>query len=95
MGELLVEINGRTAIHNGYFAYEGCHKMYILEDEEDIKQATEFQYSVLPMEDLEETYKNSCPLRFISNWKLTERYVPQFYENEMLRDVTFNYVQSA
>lgn len=31
--------------------------------------------------DLEDIYNNSCPLRFISNWKLDKKYVKQFEEN--------------
>ena len=86
--EDIIEINNRTVIHNGYFAYDNCHKIYILEDDTDIMQARELGYSILPITLLETTYNNSCSLRFISNWKLSERYVEQFAES-----VIFNIVE--
>lgn len=89
MAEQIIEINGRTVIHNGYFAYEGCHKIYVLEDNEDVTQAKETGYNILPIRQLELTYHNSCPLKFIYNWKLTEHYVRQFEQAE------FNYVYSC
>ena len=59
------------------FAYDGCHKIYLLEDEEDLKHANEIGYTILPITKLKETYENSCSLRFINNWKLTKVYAKQ------------------
>ena len=61
-----------------YFAYDDCHKIYIIEDKEDLKEAKEIGYTILPIEEIEKTYKNSCELRFINNWKLTKTFVKQF-----------------
>lgn len=59
------------------FAYDDCHKMYIIEDEQDLKEAKESGYTILPIKELENTYNHSCPLRFISNWKLTISFIEQ------------------
>lgn len=62
------------------FAYDGCHKIYIIEDREDEQKAIDCEYEILPISDLINTYLNSCELRFIRNWKLDKLYVGQ-YEN--------------
>jgi len=75
-----MKINGKEVLGKS-FAYDGCHKIYILEDEEDEEQALEYEYNIYHIDEIEDTYENSCPLRFISNWKLNKRYVEQFEEN--------------
>lgn len=77
--ELILEINGKTVIGNK-FAYEGCHKIYICENENDILEAMNIGYKIFDIEYIEEVYNNSCSLRFINNWKLTEVYAEQFEE---------------
>ena len=62
------------------FVYDGCHKIYILEDMNDYKKVCKVWGEGEPiysLEDLEDCYNNSCPLRFISNWKLDVYYVKQ------------------
>lgn len=62
------------------FAFDGCHKIYIIEDEEDFKTVEDRGYTkddILPMNKLLETFENSCPLRFISNVKLTKQFIKQ------------------
>lgn len=71
------------------FAYDGCHKIYIIEDDNDIKEAQELEYDLLPISELENTYNTSCPLKFISSWKLNKRYVKQGEDN-----VVFSYKKS-
>lgn len=70
-------ING-ILVKGDFFAYDGCHKMYLLEDDIDSKEAKEYGYKIIPINLLKETYDSSCPLRFINNWKLTKTYVGQF-----------------
>ena len=60
------------------FAYDGCHKIYLLEDEADKEMAIGCEYDIIPIEHLEETYDKSCELRFIYNWKLNKKFVRQF-----------------
>lgn len=83
----ILEINGRTVIGDT-FAYDGCHKIYILEDKEDTKEAIGLGYKICLLETLEDTYNNSCSLRFINNWKLTDVYVHQF------ENADFNWVSN-
>lgn len=72
-----MKING-IEINSELFAYDTCHKIYIIEDEDDKEQAIEYGYEILNTRVLEETYNNSCDLKFISNWKLNIQYVKQF-----------------
>ena len=58
-------------------AYDGCHKIYICKDEADIKEATEIGYKIHEISELENLYNSSCPLVFISDWKLLDDYIPQ------------------
>ena len=65
-------------------AFDDCHKIYIIEDEEDEEQARSYDYDIYDISMLEEIWNKSCGLRFISNWKLDKRYVNQFEEVEFL-----------
>ena len=76
-----MKINNMEVIGKS-FAYDNCHKIYIIEDEEDLKQAQEIGYNILDIEDIKKTYEDSCSLRFISNWKLNKNYVNQFENAE-------------
>lgn len=72
-----MKINGKE-IKAKQFAYDGCHKIYLIEDTDDLKDAKDIGYNIYDIELLKETYDDSCSLRFINNWKLTEQIVPQF-----------------
>lgn len=63
------------------FIYDGCHKIYIVEDQEDREIAYRDGYidsDFYPIEEIESVFNNSCSLRFISNVSLTRRYADQF-----------------
>lgn len=77
-----MRINGQEVIGDK-FAFDGCHKIYIIEDEIDRKEAEEYDYQIFDLKEIQEKYENSCDLKFISNWKLDKRYVKQ------LEDATF------
>lgn len=71
--------NGTTEVIKGLaVAYDGCHKIYILEDTEDVKKALEIGYEIHNMSELIQLYNTSCELRFINNWKLNKTFVAQF-----------------
>lgn len=61
------------------FFYDGCHKIYLIEDEEDKK---DFLYGyweendIYPIEQIVDIYMNACPLKFIQTCKL-KTIVPQ------------------
>jgi hypothetical protein len=61
-----------------YFAYDGCHKIYLIETDEDKYESSDCGYDIHPISKLKETYESSCGLQFISNWQLTKDYVKQF-----------------
>lgn len=71
-------VNG-IPINAKEFAYDGCHKIYLIESEADKEEARELGYDFLPIEELERTFMNSCGLEFISTWSL-ETIVPQCEE---------------
>lgn len=70
-------INDILISSSGYFAYDGCHKIYILESEEEEEYAKKIGYDIYPICKLQEIYENSCHLRFISSWDLQKDYVEQ------------------
>lgn len=62
------------------FAYDGCHKIYLIENEENLRDAKASGYHIYPIEQLEEKFNSSCGLRFINTWDL-ETIVPQCAED--------------
>lgn len=71
-----MKINGKT-IKAKRFAFDGCHKMYILETREDYNQAKAAGYGVYSINAIQSVFEGSCPLRFIHNWSLTIEIVNQ------------------
>ena len=63
-----------------HFAYDGCHKIYLIENRNDFDDATNSGYSIYPICRLQQTYEDSCELRFIDNWGLSKKYVAQFQD---------------
>jgi len=72
-----MKING-IKVKGEKFAYDDCHKIYIIETKKDEIEAFENDYIILPIEEIERVYNRSCGLRFIHNWKLNKTYVAQF-----------------
>ena len=71
----MIKINGIEVVGD-YFAYDGCHKIYILEDEKDRLEA-KVHYMIVLIKNIKKVYSSSCELRFIDNWKLTKVYAKQ------------------
>ena len=71
-----MKVNG-IEIMGDCFAYDGCHKIYICESLNDIRDAMEKGYEVHDIEELPAYWEKSCPLRFINSWDLTTIYVDQ------------------
>lgn len=78
----MMEINGMEVITNGFFAFDGCHKIYICENDGDVEKMKEYGYDILPISQLPETYAESCPLKFINNVELDKQYARQCEEAE-------------
>lgn len=72
-------INGKK-VKAKYFAFDGCHKIYLLETDEDMTSASETGYALYPIRGLQKAWNDSCELRFISTWRTHESIVPQFEE---------------
>lgn len=70
-------INGKET-NATHFAYDGCHKIYLLEDENDEREARSNEYEIRPIKQVEKVFHNSCGLQFINNWKLDKCFVSQF-----------------
>ena len=72
-----MKING-VDISATKFAFDGCHKIYLLHSVSEAEEAEDSGYQVLDIAELPETYANSCGLRFIDDWNLCKAYVAQF-----------------
>ena len=67
MSNKLKYVNGVDVSHAIGFVTDGCHKIYLVENEEQFKEMKQYGYEELcPMSALEKTFDSSCPLRFIS-----------------------------
>lgn len=69
------------------FAFDGCHKIYLIQDEADREEARECGYDILNIDRLESAFEHSCSLRFIHDWKLKKTYIEQFEFEEEDMDV--------
>lgn len=49
-------------------AWDGCHKIYFLQDAGREAQAREFEYEIHPSTDLRDLWEDSCSLRFVTRW---------------------------
>ena len=72
-----MKINGKT-ITAKHFAYDGCHKIYLIDSDDDKYESSDCGYDILPISQLKNKFETSCGLQFISNWKLTKDYIKQF-----------------
>jgi hypothetical protein len=76
-----MKINAKTT-HAHQFAFDGCHKIYLIESPVDEADAKAHGYEIFPISELQDAYEGSCGLRFISNWQLTTDFVHQFEDAE-------------
>jgi hypothetical protein len=49
-------------------AYDGCHKIYFLEDDKRHAEAVEFEYQIHPASEIRKLILSSCGLVFVSRW---------------------------
>lgn len=71
-----MKINGLKVVGD-YFAYDGCHKIYVLESEKEKKEAQEVGHVIIPITAIKKVYRASCFLKFIKNWSFTTTYAEQ------------------
>ena len=74
-----MRVNGREIVGQSV-AYEGCHKIYICENDADEEKMKGYGYEIYPLKYLPEIWESSCSLRFIDNASLNANYVRQFEE---------------
>jgi hypothetical protein len=55
------------------FAWDECHKIYLIENEEQKKEALENEYTIFPINKLKSCYRKSCGLKFIAYWDLDKK----------------------
>ncbi len=77
-----VTINS-TVVDIDEFAWDGCHKIYLVTNQEGKDQLVEYGYDFFPAKDLPEVWENSCALKFISSADLKIQFVDQAYEGEV------------
>jgi hypothetical protein len=65
------------------FAWDTCHKIYLVNTPEDREMLLGYGYDLFPIDDLEEAWESSCGLRFISNGDLTD-VVSQVYRKKVV-----------
>lgn len=76
-------INGKRTLAKE-FAYDNCHKIYLLENEIDRSDAVSCGYQILPIESLKQAFESSCELRFINSWDLKEDFVCQGEDEDVV-----------
>jgi len=74
-----MKINGITT-NAKKFAFDGCHKIYLLSDEKEECEAVGLGFKVFDIEKLQKTWEKSCGLRFINSWDFKLSFVSQFEE---------------
>lgn len=66
---LSVEERIDAIVEEGWpIAWDGCHKIYFLQDAEREAQAEQLGYEIYSAADLPDLYEKSCGLRFVSRW---------------------------
>lgn len=88
MEKKLLKIGNRSVKNAKGFVWDGCHKIYVFFTDAQVRAEKDERggdMDVLPMSKIEETFKKSCPLRFINGIDLSD-IVPQFRNR-----VTFTY----
>lgn len=82
----MLRING-TPVPATEFAYDGCHKIYLIDSPEDRQRMLDCGYTeegdILPVSELPDVWDETCPLRFISSADLEHEYVPQCEDAEV------------
>jgi len=65
-----------------FFAYDGCHKIYLIENEQQLQNCVGYQ--IKPISELKQTFDSSCELRFVNSADLKINFVKQYEKLEML-----------
>lgn len=79
-----LHINGEP-VDATEFAYDGCHKIYLIDGPEDRQEMLDDGYGecIFPISELPDVWDRSCGLKFINSADLKRRYVEQFEDAEV------------
>lgn len=75
----LLKIGAYKVDHIKEFFFDGCHKIYLIEDDNDKQDFFKMDWKqddIYPIIQLPDKFWHSCPLRFINTCKL-KQIVPQ------------------
>lgn len=81
------------------FAYDGCHKIYLITNMHDEDESHDYGYELRGVEELPAIWDVTCPLRFIQFWdveNLKGNLVPQCFDAKIERvgeDIVINFDQ--
>lgn len=70
-------------------AYDGCHKIYLITNNNEADEAKSYGYRLAPVGYLNVIWESACPLRFIEFWdveNLKGNIVPQCRDAEIQVD---------
>jgi hypothetical protein len=70
-------------IHAQFFAYDGCHKIYLIETEQQMLEFQNSRYQIKPISELKRTFDASCELRFVNSADLKITFVKQYEKLEI------------
>ena len=68
------------------FAWDGCHKIYLITTQDQKAEAFSYDYDILDISLIKEIYEQSCPLRFIDFWdveNIKHPVIPQCEDGEI------------
>lgn len=83
-----LRINGVGIPNAQGFCWDDCHKIYIIQSDEDRTSLEGMGYEVSPLEKLQEAWDDSCGLRFISPASLKgPDFISQMYEGDVKIEV--------
>ena len=81
---MVMKINGEE-ITAREFAWDGCHKIYLIDSEESRAELLGYGYDLYAIHELKKRFNESCGLRFISSGDLSRDYVPQGMPKSQVR----------
>lgn len=70
-------------------AFDGCHKIYLITDNNEADEAKSYGYKLVPVGYLNAIWESACPLRFIEFWdvkNLKGNIIPQCRDAEIQVD---------
>ena len=68
------------------FAWDGCHKIYLITTQDEAAQAHGYGYDLLDISEIKRVYEESCPLKFIDFWdveNIKHPVIPQCQDGEI------------